>query len=391
MLNKINDLSEENSMQKFIFGIVLIFILFPISQVYSQEYTDTPPTLTISMNSNANFVYQDSEGYTVVIGLIENNDPLSFVTNVVIQANFYDDFSPNPLEVKEGSTTLKVIPPNTQSPFMIRSASPNVDISHVSTNFLTFDTSELMKNSLKLSINDVSINPVNDLSDSVHTLSFSGILRNGDSFVSDTTVHFAFYDVFNRIIQISTIDIGDIDMNGTFSLELIEEINSSSVGFLLFSESDKFYSDFKNVKIPTPQLRTNLDTICGSNEVAILDACASYDISGGHVTSATVNTNDNSVIINIDADDDGTLTISPSTSTQNGIFMVLVDGEESDDAEINGNTVTVPFFAGTEQIEIIGTFVIPEFGTIAAMILAVAIISIIAISAKSRLSIVPRY
>ena len=42
-------------------------------------------------------------------------------------------------------------------------------------------------------------------------------------------------------------------------------------------------------------------------------------------------------------DDDGTLTISPSTSTQKGIFMVLVDGEESDDAEINGNTVIVPF------------------------------------------------
>ena len=133
------------------------------------------------------------------------------------------------------------------------------------------------------------------------------------------------------------------------------------------------------------------DVECGSNEVAIHDACTSYDISGGHVISATVNTNDNSVIINIDADDDGTLTISPSTSTQEGIFMVLVDGEESDDAEINGNTVTVPFLAGAEQIEIIGTFVIPEFGTIAAMILAVAIISIIAISAKSRLSIVPRY
>ena len=35
---------------------------------------------------------------------------------------------------------------------------------------------------------------------------------------------------------------------------------------------------------------------------------------------------------------DGILTISPSTSTDKGIFMVLVDGEESDDAEINGNT-----------------------------------------------------
>ena len=133
------------------------------------------------------------------------------------------------------------------------------------------------------------------------------------------------------------------------------------------------------------------DVECGSSEVNVGGNCTSYDISGGHVISATVNTNDNSVIINIDADDDGTLTISPSTSTQKGIFMVLVDGEESDDAEINGNTVIVPFNAGTEEIEIIGTFVIPEFGTIAAMILAVAIISIIAISSKSRLSIVPRY
>ena len=133
------------------------------------------------------------------------------------------------------------------------------------------------------------------------------------------------------------------------------------------------------------------DVDCGSSEVDVGGNCTSYDISGGHVISATVNTNDNSVIISIDSDDDGTLTISPSESTQKGIFMVLVDGEESDDAEISGNTVTVPFNAGAEEIEIIGTFVIPEFGTIAAMILAVAIISIIAISSKSRLSIVPRY
>jgi len=133
------------------------------------------------------------------------------------------------------------------------------------------------------------------------------------------------------------------------------------------------------------------DVECGSSEVNIGGNCTSYDISGGQVTSATVNTDDNSVIININAMDDGVLTISPSESTQKGIFMVLVDGEESDDAEINGNTVIVPFGAETEQIEIIGTFVIPEFGTIAAMILAVAIISIVAISAKSRLSMLSKY
>ena len=378
-------------MKKFVFTTIFILILFPISQSYSQEYTDTNPTLTISLNSNNDFIYRDSEGHTVVIGLIQNNDPLSFVTNVVIQAKFYDDFNSNPLEVKEGSTILNVIPPNSSSPFMIRSDNPNVDITQVSTKFLTFDTSESMKNSLRISITDVSIEPVTNSADPVHTLSFSGILRNGDSSISNAVAHLAFYDVFNRIIQISTIEIGDIDMSGLASLKLTEEINSSSVGFLLFSESDKFYSDLKNIEIPEPQFSTNLDTTCDSSEVNIGGNCTSYDISGGMITSATVNTDDNSVIINIDAMDDGVLTISPSTSTQKGIFMVLVDGEESDDAEINGNTVIVPFGAETEQIEIIGTFVIPEFGTIAAMILAVAIISIVAISAKSRLSIVPRY
>jgi len=48
-------------------------------------------------------------------------------------------------------------------------------------------------------------------------------------------------------------------------------------------------------------------------------------------------------------------------------------------------------FIDSVEVEIADGLVIPEFGTIAAMILAVAIISIIAISAKSKLSIVPRY
>ena len=48
-------------------------------------------------------------------------------------------------------------------------------------------------------------------------------------------------------------------------------------------------------------------------------------------------------------------------------------------------------FIDSVEVDIADGLVVPEFGTIAAMILAVAIISIIAISAKSRLSIVPRY
>ena len=140
----------------------------------------------------------------------------------------------------------------------------------------------------------------------------------------------------------------------------------------------------------TSQSDILMDKQCSVNEISADSHCIQYSISGGMVTGATLNTNENSIVININAEDDGTLTIDPST-VQEGTFMVLVDGEESNDVEIDGNTVTVMFPAGTEEIEIIGTYVIPEFGTIAAMILAVAIISIIVISSKSRLGIMPRY
>ena len=142
----------------------------------------------------------------------------------------------------------------------------------------------------------------------------------------------------------------------------------------------------------TPTYSTpTADKQCSVNEITASGQCVPFSISGGMVTSATLNTNDNSIIININANDDGILTVTPSKTVQDGIFMVLVDGEEWDDVEIVANKVTIMFPAGAEEIEIIGTFVVPEFGTIAAMILAVAIVSIIAISAKSRLSIMPRY
>ena len=50
----------------------------------------------------------------------------------------------------------------------------------------------------------------------------------------------------------------------------------------------------------------------------------------------------------------------------------------------------IPGFSYSAITEKYHNTVIPEFGTIAVMILAVAIISIIVISAKSRLSIIPR-
>jgi len=150
---------------------------------------------------------------------------------------------------------------------------------------------------------------------------------------------------------------------------------------------------------PTPVDNTGItDTtisVQGSSDLV------GYEITGGKLLSVMPDVDANSLIISVDASEDGSLTLTIPRSvldaTINGgddEFFVLVDGEEVDFDETTSSTsrtLTIPFQAGAEEIEIIGTFVVPEFGTIAAMILAVAIVSIIAISAKSRLSIMPRY
>ena len=68
--------------------------------------------------------------------------------------------------------------------------------------------------------------------------------------------------------------------------------------------------------------------------------------------------------------------------SQDGMYIVTAQQGDPQNGSI---------FTDSVEVEIADGLVVPEFGTIAAMILAVAIISIIAISSKSRLSIVPRY
>ena len=146
-----------------------------------------------------------------------------------------------------------------------------------------------------------------------------------------------------------------------------------------------------------------VDSIVTATTLTIQDSTdlILYEITNGKIINVIPDLDAVSLLIDIEAIDDGSITLTIPRSVLDATindnddeFFVLVDGEEVDFEEITTSTdrtLIIEFLAGAEQIEIIGTFVIPEFGTIAAMILAVAIISIIAISAKSRLSIVPRY
>ncbi|AJZ76632.1 copper-binding protein [Candidatus Nitrosotenuis cloacae] len=136
------------------------------------------------------------------------------------------------------------------------------------------------------------------------------------------------------------------------------------------------------------------------------DGSVGYSIKGGKILSITPDIPAKSLIVEIETTADGEVKLiiprsildarlgADGISGEDDSFFVLVDGAEADFEETTTSedrTLTIPFEDGTTQIEIIGTFVIPEFGTIAVIILAVAIVSIIAISSRSRLSILPKY
>ena len=120
-----------------------------------------------------------------------------------------------------------------------------------------------------------------------------------------------------------------------------------------------------------------------------------YDITCNASPAFFANADDDSIVILLDATDDGILTITLHDELikpfDDGTFVVIIDNQVMQDFTQIGNTLTIPCMAGTEKIEIHGSWAIPEFGVIAAMILAVAIVSIIVVTAKTKLSLVPRY
>jgi predicted secreted protein with PEFG-CTERM motif len=131
-------------------------------------------------------------------------------------------------------------------------------------------------------------------------------------------------------------------------------------------------------------------------------ATAAEDLSDqftSTVTSGVIhhiggNTDDDTLVVHLfGADDDGELKITLNsdiiTPFDDGTYFVLVNGEEAEFSQ-DGNDLTIPFEAGTEKIEIVGSHVVPEFGTIAMIVLAVAIVSIIAITAKTRTALIPK-
>ena len=237
------------------------------------------------------------------------------------------------------------------------------------------------------------------------TISISGHTR---SQITDIT-----FTVISPGLNVVSIDQVTPDANGDFATEFIVnpmwkesgfytiEIEQSPHGSSLYkaslrveiingrtSETDVTESTLETgffepkVTVRTGLIIKEANSMAGSNTIAIIGTTD----SASTITMKVIAPNGNIVTADQFApvlDEKGhflkDITTGGPLWNQDGQYTIVA--QQGDD----------PKYKHSIEVGIKDGVVIPEFGTIAVMILAVAIISIIAVSAKSRLSIMPRY
>ncbi len=145
-----------------------------------------------------------------------------------------------------------------------------------------------------------------------------------------------------------------------------------------------------------------------------------YTIEGGTVQSMQIEGQQTTLAITLSTTSNGSLSVSlpralidakelpPVSTAVNSTSTTKVNPEEMPDQSFvvqdggqnvqftevkntSTRTLGIPFHKGDTTIDVVGTVSVPEFGPIAALVLAIAIISIIAVSAKTGLRFMPKY
>ncbi len=229
----------------------------------------------------------------------------------------------------------------------------------------------------------------------------SKIIINGHSNLNDPNVPIVF-TVTNPIGNLVTIDQIMVKPGSDFKVEFNSSgpLWKSSGMYIIKAQAGPQSTIFKtNVHLIAMDSQSSLE--CNSNEITVTGTnggqyCIPYEATFAlsQVTSS-LNTETKTLTLNINGPNAQTLSLdierkllnAKSSDGNDAEFIVMVNGEPADftesDSSVEGSrTLTISFGAGGTTIEIIGTSVIPEFGSIAVLILVVAIISIVVLSNK---------
>jgi len=196
---------------------------------------------------------------------------------------------------------------------------------------------------------------------------------------------------FSTTINVSNLDDGTYKIaanqgsSSKYSLNVSVDVSggssdsSASISNIVCAAVEEEASVEEVVATPAGGLTLTAGGVEGSTTI---DVSGTTDRNGDVVLTVTA---PNGNIVSIDQ-------ISPS----GGSFMTTIEvGGQlwSQDGmyKISAQQGDASNYKTSAEVEIADGHVIPEFGVIAAMILAVAIVSIIVVTAKTKLSIVPRY
>lgn len=116
----------------------------------------------------------------------------------------------------------------------------------------------------------------------------------------------------------------------------------------------------------------------------------SYRIEGGNITGMSVDRESKSLEIAISATQEGVLTIKLPRSVIDAFdssYQVYVDGEAADydetEAGAEFRTLVIPFSDSAEQVQVSGTYIVPEF-PVASIMMALAIAGAVAVATYGR-------
>ena len=228
-------------------------------------------------------------------------------------------------------------------------------------------------------------------------LTISGTTQD---YISGTPVSVIVRNPIGNVVQIAQVDLGS---DRTYSTTITVGGSSLWQAAGTYEVDVQFGSKDRSAKTTFQFTGSNAGGPSGNTiKVDGTDLSVTYSITNGKVLGIKADIQSKSLIVSIQTTGDGQLTIdlpralidSKKTDQTDDQFFVLNDGQEAQFTETStttDRTLTIPFTDGTGQIEIIGTWIVPEFGPIAALVLAIAIISIIAVSAKTGLRFMPKY
>ena len=205
--------------------------------------------------------------------------------------------------------------------------------------------------------------------------------------IKDTPVLIQIFSEDNKFVDIAQIMVAE---DGSYSHTVIAERP-------LWSKAGEYTvrASFGEGNIAETQFTFSPKTEISETNTFEVDAGSygtfdvEYSIDGGIVKNMLIDKDTFALIVVIESTDEGSISLeiprevldAKKQDSTDDTFIIIIDGIEAPYQETvtdsNSRVITINFQQGDSDIEIIGTTIIPEFGTIAVMILVIGIITTI--------------